>query len=126
MIMWSALPEEILKYLSIAFFSYRSYIADPESMMSISLPGAGFVLVENILYIVEGSSNIMISLIRIILPFPLHVLCQMINGVHLAKRKFVYRETGLNAIVNAQVNFHGGISLHIHLLFMLYIMDSLH
>ena len=25
----------------------------------------------------------------------LHVLCQMINGVHLAKRKFVYRETGL-------------------------------
>ena len=96
MIMWSALPEEILKYLSIAFFSYRSYIADPESMMSISLAsGAGFALVENILYIVVGSSNIMISLIRIILPFPLHVLCQMINGVHLAKRKFVYRETGL-------------------------------
>ena len=54
MIMWSALPEEILKYLSIAFFSYRSYIADPESMMSISLAsGAGFALVENILKSIE-------------------------------------------------------------------------
>ena len=43
LILWSALPEEILKYLSILFFSYRSYIADPEAMMSISLAsGAGF------------------------------------------------------------------------------------
>ena len=96
LILWSALPEEILKYLSILFFSYRSYIADPEAMMSISLAsGAGFALIENILYVVSGATNPLISLIRIVLPFPLHVLCQMINGVHLAKRKFVYRETGL-------------------------------
>ena len=96
LILWSALPEEILKYLSILFFSYRSYIADPEAMMSISLAsGAGFALIENILYVVSGATNPVITLIRIVFPFPLHVLCQMINGVHLAKRKFVYRETGL-------------------------------
>ena len=87
----SALPEETLKYFAISFFSYRSYVADPDAMMTLAIAsGAGFALYENILYGVQGTN----MFVRFLFPFPMHVACQMITGTYIAKRKFVYKEMG--------------------------------
>ena len=76
-IVTSALPEEILKYFAISLFSYRSYVADPDAIMTLAIAsGAGFALAENIIY-AASANNIFL---RFLLPFPMHVVCQMITG----------------------------------------------
>ena len=90
----SAFPEEILKYLAISFFSYRSYVADPDAVMALAIAsGGGFALVENIMYANSLGADVIV--VRFLLPFPMHVVCQMIMGTYIAKRKFIYKETGL-------------------------------
>ena len=87
----SALPEEILKYFAISLFSYRSYVADPDAIMTLAIAsGAGFALAENILYAAQANN----IFVRFLLPFPMHVVCQMITGTYIAKRKFIYKEIG--------------------------------
>ena len=88
---WSALPEEIVKYFAVAVFSYRSYVADPDAVLSLALiSGAGFAMIENVMYIYAGA----IPLMRALFSFPLHVVCQLIMGVFISRRKFVHRESG--------------------------------
>ena len=87
----SALPEEILKYFAISLFSYRSYVADPDAIMTLAIAsGAGFALAENILYAIQQNG----IFVRFLLPFPMHVACQMITGTYIAKKKFIYKEVG--------------------------------
>ena len=58
----SALPEEILKYFAISLFSYRSYVADPDAIMTLAIAsGAGFALAENILYAIQRMAYFYVS-----------------------------------------------------------------
>merc|ERR1711991_569467 len=72
-------------------YSHYSYVADPNAVLSLSfICGSGFAMVENILFIDMGH----LVLQRIILSFPLHIVCQLIMGIFISRRKFVYKESG--------------------------------
>ena len=56
------------------------------------------------------------AIVMILLPFPMHVVCQMIMGTYIAKRKFIYKETGLKYDCNCSGKlpqyFTVGILIH--------------
>merc|ERR1711871_1216549 len=93
LVLKSAVPEEILKYYAISFFTYRSYVVDPDAVMSLGIASGGaFALFENILYAFKLGQNGIFA--RFLLPMPMHVISQLIMGAYLAKKKFVYKEMG--------------------------------
>ena len=77
-----ALPEEPMKYDAFSLFSYRTYVCDPDAIMSMALvAGAGFALVENIEFIYYLNAPV---LTRVMIAFPMHCLCQLIMGVFVS------------------------------------------
>ena len=89
----SAVPEEILKYLAISFFTYRSYVADPDAVISLGIASGGaFALAENVIYVFKlGKAALFL---RFLFPMPMHIISQMIMATYLAKKKFVHKEMG--------------------------------
>ena len=86
-----AAPEEPLKYAAFSLFAYRTWVCDPDAVMSMALiAGAGCALVENILYVGTSTSHEQVWPC-VLIAMPMHVLCQLVMGVFVSERRFVHK-----------------------------------
>lgn len=91
-----ALVEEGIKYLVLLKYNYtKEDFNEPyDGIIYSVMLTMGFALVENVMYVIGGGSDV--AILRMITTIPMHATCGIIMGYYLGKAKMENNNTSKN------------------------------
>ena len=124
-----ALVEEVVKFIFIYLFTYKSkyFREEYDGIIYAVAVGLGFAFLENIFYVVlalmQGSTGLMTAVLRSITAVPLHALVGVVMGYYLGLSRFK-DDPGERLKTNAKgvfyaILFHGIYDFFVFLLMVI-------